>query len=113
MADAFFKGFGEGFLLVPQLIGSSVGLGPPPPLLTQLKTNPQVLAPVTEVLAPVTEVLAPILSIPSSNSSSSSGTGSSVVSNVSGGSADGTILGMDQTTALLVGGGVLLLLLLI
>ena len=106
MADAFFKGFGEGFLLVPQLIGSSVGLGPPPPLLTQLKTNPQ-------VLAPVTEVLAPILSIPSSSSSSSSGTGSSVVSNVSGGSADGTILGLDQTTALLVGGGVLLLLLLI
>jgi hypothetical protein len=37
--DAFFKGFAEGFVAVPQLIGSSVGLVPPPAIFTQMKTD--------------------------------------------------------------------------
>jgi hypothetical protein len=90
MADAFLKGFGDGFLFIPQLIGSSIGLTPPPSLLTQTGTDPKVFE--------------------SFNNASSNG--SSVVSDVTS-SEPRTIGGVDQTTALLVGGGVLLLLLLI
>jgi hypothetical protein len=115
--DAFFKGFAEGFIAVPQLIGSSVGLVPPPAIFTQMKTDPQLLAPITHLLAPVTEVISPIVSPSTSSPSSSSGivtsSGSSVVSESSSSDPTGQILGMDQNTALLVGGGVLLLLLLI
>ena len=114
--DAFFKGFAEGFVAVPQLIGSSVGLVPPPAIFTQMRTDPQLLAPITELLAPVTEVISPILGPSISSPSSSSGivtsTGSSVVSESSENSSPTPqILGMDQNTAFLVGGALLLLLL--
>jgi hypothetical protein len=106
--DAFFKGFAEGFIAVPQLIGSSVGLVPPPAIFTQMKTDPILLA--TEVISPI---VSPSISSPSSSSGIVTSSGSSVVSESSSSDPTGQILGMDQNTALLVGGGVLLLLLLI
>ena len=112
--DAFFKGFAEGFVAVPQLIGSSVGLVPPPAIFTQMRTDPQLLAPITELLAPVTEVISPILGPSISSPSSSSGivTSTGVVSESSENpSPTPQILGMDQNTAFLVGGALLLLLL--
>ena len=115
----FFNGFVQGFVSTPQLIGSVIGLAPTPDIFKQIKTEPQILAPITQLIAPDTEVISPILSPLISSPSSSSGivtsSGSSVVSESSPIGPAGPneqILGMDQNTAFLVGGGVLLLLLL-
>ena len=41
MADAFFKGFAEGFIAVPQLAASAIGIAPPPSLFAQILPPPQ------------------------------------------------------------------------
>jgi hypothetical protein len=98
MADAFFKGFGEGLLFVPQLAASAVGIAPAPTLFKEILPQPQPPEPLQQEQQ--------------QQQTSSSSVVSSDAINASG-TPTPTILGMDQNTALLVGGGVLLLLLLI
>jgi hypothetical protein len=101
MADAFFKGFGEGLLFVPQLAASAVGIAPPPALFKEILPPPKLFQ----------SIEPPLEQEQQQQQTSSSSFVSSDAINASGTPA--TILGMDQNTALLVGGGVLLLLLLI
>jgi hypothetical protein len=99
MADAFFKGFGEGLLFVPQLAASAVGIAPAPTLFKSIE-QPTLFQSIEPQQQPLQPEQTSSSSVVSSNAINASGT-------------PPTILGMDQNTALLVGGGVLLLLLLI